>query len=466
MDARRPHGELAGEAGAVRALRRAARRRRPAPRRVLPRLHHRRVGVGRAVGVRAHEHRATARAHQHEHIAALDAMLARPTPSTRCRRARWWRRSIQCLLLDRPGRFPLNIPNEGQVADLPLGAMVEGMCIVDGGGVRGSEAVSLPAAMAEALRRVSASQELTVDAAVSGDRDAAFAAMLLDPLARSSRLRRHRGHDRRDARGHRRVAAAVRQHLSGVGCARPQARDSPQSIWRAPVRHYGALLTPKRCGGEGERWGSRCRGGSGSRPGRNRSASRSIDADGRAWTAGELLAGANRLVHALRARGVQPFDPVATLMPQHGRAVPGAAGGVPGRAGSTCRSTRTSPRPRSRTSSATPVPTALFADARLADVARGRGRRAPACRPTARHRDRRRHPRLHSLRRRARRPARHDARRPRRRAVHAVHVGHDRAAEGGAARPADVRSRDVGRGCSAPTSPATTSSPAVTRCTS
>ena len=38
-----------------------------------------------------------------------------------------------------------------------------------------------------------------------------------------------------------------------------------------------------------------------------------IDADERAWTAGELLAGANQLVHALRARGVQPFDPVATL---------------------------------------------------------------------------------------------------------------------------------------------------------
>jgi long-chain acyl-CoA synthetase len=38
-----------------------------------------------------------------------------------------------------------------------------------------------------------------------------------------------------------------------------------------------------------------------------------VDADGRTWTAGELLAGANRLVHALRARGVRPFDPVATL---------------------------------------------------------------------------------------------------------------------------------------------------------
>jgi alpha-galactosidase/6-phospho-beta-glucosidase family protein len=37
--------------------------------------------------------------------------------------------------------------------------------------------------MAESLRRVSASQELTVEAGVTGNRDTAFAAMLLDPLA-------------------------------------------------------------------------------------------------------------------------------------------------------------------------------------------------------------------------------------------------------------------------------------------
>ena len=38
-----------------------------------------------------------------------------------------------------------------------------------------------------------------------------------------------------------------------------------------------------------------------------------VDADERVWSAGELLAGANQLVHALRARGVQPFAPIATL---------------------------------------------------------------------------------------------------------------------------------------------------------
>ena len=122
---------------------------------------------------------------QEAHVAALDAMLA-------CREVESLPSGemvapvIQCLLLDQPGRFPLNVPNDGQVADLPLGATVESMCIVSANGVRGRDSVVLPAPLAECLRRVSASQELTVDAAVSGDRDAAFAAMLLDPL--TSRL--------------------------------------------------------------------------------------------------------------------------------------------------------------------------------------------------------------------------------------------------------------------------------------
>ncbi|MEI8001144.1 MAG: AMP-binding protein [Actinomycetes bacterium] len=38
-----------------------------------------------------------------------------------------------------------------------------------------------------------------------------------------------------------------------------------------------------------------------------------IDPAQRAWTAGELLSGADRLVHSLRARGLQEGDPVATL---------------------------------------------------------------------------------------------------------------------------------------------------------
>ncbi len=40
-----------------------------------------------------------------------------------------------------------------------------------------------------------------------------------------------------------------------------------------------------------------------------------IDPAGREWTAGEIAAGANRLVRALRERGVGEGDPVATLLP-------------------------------------------------------------------------------------------------------------------------------------------------------
>jgi alpha-galactosidase len=122
---------------------------------------------------------------QEAHVAALDAMLASPEVES-LPSGEMVAPVIQCLLLDQPGRFPLNVPNEGQVADLPLGATVESMCIVSGNGVRGRDSVVLPTAIAECLRRVSAAQELTVDAAVSGDHDAAFAAMLLDPL--TSRL--------------------------------------------------------------------------------------------------------------------------------------------------------------------------------------------------------------------------------------------------------------------------------------
>ena len=39
-----------------------------------------------------------------------------------------------------------------------------------------------------------------------------------------------------------------------------------------------------------------------------------IDPDGRRWSAGEVLAAANRLVHTLRANGLHEGDPVATLL--------------------------------------------------------------------------------------------------------------------------------------------------------
>jgi alpha-galactosidase len=119
---------------------------------------------------------------QGRHIQDFEEMLASPEVST-MPSGEMVAAIIQCRMLERPGWFPLNLPNHGQVADLPADVVVESMGVVDGVGPRGRDEVSLPPAMAAQLRRVSAAQELTVEAAISGRRDVVFEAMLVDPLA-------------------------------------------------------------------------------------------------------------------------------------------------------------------------------------------------------------------------------------------------------------------------------------------
>jgi alpha-galactosidase len=119
---------------------------------------------------------------QGRHIADLEAMLASDEVSE-MPSGEMVAPIIVCHEEQRAGWFPLNLPNDGQVPDLPDDVVVESMCTVDGDGLRGRDRAPLPPAMAEQLRRVSASQELTVAAALSGDRDAVFEAMLADPLA-------------------------------------------------------------------------------------------------------------------------------------------------------------------------------------------------------------------------------------------------------------------------------------------
>ena len=169
-------------------------------------------------------------------------------------------------------------------------------------------------------------------------------------------------------------------------------------------------------------------------------------------------------MHALRARGVRAGDPVATLPPNWAELIQTLLAVF--QAG-----WQYVPLNTHLTAGevayilADSGAAALVADARFAEVAGdGRGRAGV--------------PRRGAARRSARSPAssRSPTRSPtsptrtpdgpRRRAVHAVHVGHDRTAEGGAARPADSSIPRRGWRSSAPTSPATTSSPAATRCTS
>ena len=75
-----------------------------------------------------------------------------------------------------------NVRNGGAVENLPADACVEVACLVDGNGARPVRYGALPAACA-ALNQVQiAGQRLTVEAAMTGDRDLVQAAVALDPL--------------------------------------------------------------------------------------------------------------------------------------------------------------------------------------------------------------------------------------------------------------------------------------------
>jgi alpha-galactosidase len=75
-----------------------------------------------------------------------------------------------------------NLPNTGQIVNLPEGAIVESPVVSGASGVRGVAMGDLPAAVAEICRRELAVVRLCVDAAVQGDREAALQCLLLDPV--------------------------------------------------------------------------------------------------------------------------------------------------------------------------------------------------------------------------------------------------------------------------------------------
>ncbi|HQL93654.1 MAG TPA: hypothetical protein PL005_03180 [Candidatus Hydrogenedentes bacterium] len=82
----------------------------------------------------------------------------------------------------------LNLPNEGQIANLPEGAVVETPAVVGAGGPRGVAVGALPDAVAELVRRQITVVQLAVDAAVLGDRKLALQALALDPMVDDPRV--------------------------------------------------------------------------------------------------------------------------------------------------------------------------------------------------------------------------------------------------------------------------------------
>ena len=82
-------------------------------------------------------------------------------------------------------RFVLNLPNEGQVEDLPRMAIVETPAWVQGRIVEPVPQGALPPEVSGMVRQVAAHAELTAEAAVTGNRALAVEALALHPLIRS-----------------------------------------------------------------------------------------------------------------------------------------------------------------------------------------------------------------------------------------------------------------------------------------
>lgn len=127
--------------------------------------------------------------HQAMYIADVDAVLDGSKPLATYPSGELVAPVIDSLITGTRREVPLNLPNAGQCPDLPLEAVVEGICVVDGDGMRGRDQARLPAPLAELLRRHAAVQEMTVEAALTGDVGLVKAAMALDPLAGREDLR-------------------------------------------------------------------------------------------------------------------------------------------------------------------------------------------------------------------------------------------------------------------------------------
>ncbi len=75
-----------------------------------------------------------------------------------------------------------NLPNNGQISNLPAGAAVETPVVVDGAGVHPVHMGELPQPVAELCRRETVCAQLCVDSAIEGSREKALQCLLLDPV--------------------------------------------------------------------------------------------------------------------------------------------------------------------------------------------------------------------------------------------------------------------------------------------
>jgi 6-phospho-beta-glucosidase len=145
--------------------------------------------------VLAHQ-RAAGRTRADEVMAMLPAVLesyrreaeaAFPTPSMARASEEHGDFAVQIgatLLTGETGRFVLNLPNDGQIEDLPPGTVVETPAWIRNGAAEPIPQGSLPLEASGLVRQVAAHAALTAEAALTGDRTLAWKALATHPLVR------------------------------------------------------------------------------------------------------------------------------------------------------------------------------------------------------------------------------------------------------------------------------------------
>jgi alpha-galactosidase len=90
---------------------------------------------------------------------------------------------IEAIETDHPIRINGNVPNTGLIENLPEGCCVEVPCLVDSNGIQPTKVGKLPPQLG-ALNRTNVNvQELILEAALTGNTEAIYHAVMLDPLS-------------------------------------------------------------------------------------------------------------------------------------------------------------------------------------------------------------------------------------------------------------------------------------------
>ena len=93
---------------------------------------------------------------------------------------------MEALALNKRRQMIVNVANNGALDGLPADSVVEVPAVVDGRGARAITVGPLPMVVKGLIQQVKTYEQLTIQAALTGDRDTALAALMANPLIPSS----------------------------------------------------------------------------------------------------------------------------------------------------------------------------------------------------------------------------------------------------------------------------------------